>query len=90
MAEAAALILARDLLDNDAVLSLCRDIKLFGRLLDSFLFVGSLNRPETFGTMPEDIDTPAGHYRHSLPVKLGNRLRPEYLRRTGKPRLPAL
>ena len=55
-----ALILARDLLDNDAVLSLCRDIKLFGRLLDSFLFVGSLNRAETSGTMPEDIGAPAG------------------------------
>jgi hypothetical protein len=53
-------ILALDL-DNDPVLPFWRNIKLFGRLLHSFLFVGSLNRAETLGAMPEDIDAPAGH-----------------------------
>jgi hypothetical protein len=55
------LILALDLLDNDPVLPFGRNIKFLSRYLYGFLLVGSLNRAKTFGAMPEDIDTPAGH-----------------------------
>ena len=45
------LILALDLLDNDPVLPFGRNIEFLSRYLYGFLFVGSLNRAETFGAI---------------------------------------
>jgi hypothetical protein len=58
MSKGEVLVLAlAQLLDNDPVLPFGRNIKFLSRYLYGFLFVGSLNRAETFGAMPEDIDT---------------------------------
>ena|SRR6478672_4327460 len=65
------LIFALDLLYNNSVLTLGRDIKFLSRYLCGFLFIGSLNRAETFGAMPEDIDTPTSHQRKTFPLRLG-------------------
>jgi hypothetical protein len=44
---------------DSPVLLLGRNIKFLGRYL--YAFALGLNRAETFGAMPEDIDTPACH-----------------------------
>ena len=49
------------LLDNNPVLPFGRNIKFLSRYHYCFVCIGSLNRAETFGAMPEDIDTPASH-----------------------------
>ena len=46
---------------DSPVLLLGRNIKFLGRYLYGFVCIGGLNRAETFGAMPEDIDTPACH-----------------------------
>jgi len=62
VAEAAALILAlAHLLDNYSVPPLWRDTKLFGRLLDGFLFVGRFDSAKAFSAFADDLDAPPGH-----------------------------
>jgi hypothetical protein len=45
--------------DDNPILTRRRDCKLFRSFRDCFLLVGSLNHPEMFEAMPDDIDAPA-------------------------------
>jgi hypothetical protein len=52
-------------LDGNPILPLGRNIKFLGRFLDSLFLVRSFNRTETFGALPDYIDTPAGHLQQA-------------------------
>jgi hypothetical protein len=55
------------LLDNNPILTLRRDIKLLRGLLDGLLLVGGLNHAWMLGSASDDIDAPVGHSSHQRP-----------------------
>jgi hypothetical protein len=51
-------------------LAVGRNLESHHRQLDGFLFVGRDDRPEVLGALAYQGHGPAGHHRHTFPVRL--------------------